>query len=46
MKLLYKILGLFATGSAAARGPAPLGRNLVRRQAHKSLARSMRKWGL
>lgn len=46
MNFLYRLLSAIATASAASRGPVPLGRNLVRRQAHKSLARGMRKWGL
>lgn len=42
---IYRGLSLWNTGSAAARGPGALGRNLVRREAHKALARVLRRLG-
>lgn len=42
----YKVLSALSTAKAASRGPKALGRNVVRRTAHRSLARGMRKWGL
>jgi hypothetical protein len=44
MRFLYRLLSVIGTASAASNGN--LGRNLVRKQAHKSLARGMRKMGL
>lgn len=44
MRDLYKILGLITTISAAAKGIDRLFGNLARRQAHKTLARTMRKF--
>ena len=44
MRGLFKFLSLLSTLGAASRGN--LGRNYVRRKAHKGLARGMRKRGL
>jgi len=46
MRSLYQILSDLGTARAASRGPLPLGRNLIRKAAHRSLARSLRKIGL
>lgn len=40
---LHKVASLFGLVKAARRGPASLGRRLVRAQVHKQLARAMRK---
>lgn len=45
-RTLYKLLSAVTTTKAATRGSKALGRNLVRRSAHRSLARGMRRWGL
>jgi hypothetical protein len=45
MRSLYEILSAASTGRAAVKGPASLGRNIVRRSAHKRLARALRKIG-
>lgn len=43
MRFLYRILSLLSTGKAASKGAKPLGKNLIRRQAHKSLAQVLRR---
>lgn len=46
VRAAYKLLSLLGTAKAASRGPKALGKNYVRRTAHRGLARSMRRWGL
>lgn len=46
LRAAYKALSVASTAKAAVRGPKALGRNLVRRKAHRGLARTMRRWGL
>lgn len=47
---LYAAARLFGDLSAARRGPAAMGRRLVRRQAYRTtnalLGRGLRRWGL
>lgn len=43
---IYRLLSLFHTARAASKGPVPLAKNLARKHAHKTLARTMRKAGL
>ena len=45
-KDVYRLLSLANLVRALFRGPAALGRYLVRRHAHKALARTMRRAGL
>jgi hypothetical protein len=45
-KDIYRALSIWNTLRAAFKGPVPLARNLVRKQAHKTLARTMRRHGL
>lgn len=40
---LHRVASLFGLVKAARRGPASLGRRLVRAQAHKQLARAIRR---
>lgn len=40
---IHRIASLFGLVKAARRGPASLGRRVVRAQAHKQLARAMRR---
>lgn len=43
MRQIYKLLRLLGDAKAARRGPAALGKRQVRRQAHRRLARGMRR---
>lgn len=43
---VYRALSVWYLIRAAFRGPAALGRFLLRRSAHRSLARTMRRAGL
>lgn len=48
--LLYRLARASATGRAARRGPAALGRRMVRRQVYRATnratANALRRWGL
>jgi hypothetical protein len=46
LRTLFRILRLVGDAKAAARGPGALGRRVVRRRAHRTLARVMRRGGL
>lgn len=46
LRAAYRALSLLSTAKAASKGPRSLGKNVVRRKAHKSLARGMRRIGL
>lgn len=43
MRLLYRLLRIIGDARAASRGPDDYGMRLVRRQAHRALARMLRR---
>lgn len=43
MRGIYRLLSLFGIARAAARGPAELGRNYIRRRSHGALAGLLRR---
>lgn len=44
MRILYKLLSLFGDAKAATKGPAPFAKRQVRKFAHKSLAKVLRRF--
>lgn len=44
MRWLYRVLRIWGDSRAASRGPSALSRRYARRQAHRSLARMLRKF--
>lgn len=46
IRALYAILRAVGDVRAAAHGPGAIGRRVARRSAHRTLSRSMRRWGI
>jgi hypothetical protein len=46
IRALFRLLRILGDAKAASRGPGAYGRRVTRRQAHRALARGMRKWKL
>lgn len=44
LRALFRVLRIFRDAKAASRGPSALGRRYVRRSAHRSVGRALRKW--
>lgn len=43
MRALYRILSLLGDAKAAGRGPGALGRRILRKRAHRSFGRALRR---
>lgn len=46
IKAIYQFLSILGDAKAASKGPSAYGKRVIRKKAHKSLARSMKKFGL
>lgn len=46
IKAIYQFLSILGDAKAASKGPGAYGKRFIKKKAHKSLARSMRKMGL